>query len=72
MVCKKWTLEQGLCQAKEVYRLSPKIPLLRIQAMYGASKTPLFYILFDIFINAQAIKNLNDTFFDKMSIDEKS
>ncbi len=25
--CKMWTLRQGLYQAKEVYRLSPKIPL---------------------------------------------
>ncbi len=33
--------------------------------MYGASKTPLFYILFDIFIITQAIKNLNDTFLAK-------
>ena len=30
--------------------------------MYGASKAPLFYILFDIFINKRAIKNPNDTF----------
>ncbi len=30
--------------------------------MYGASKTPLFYILFDIFINTRAIKNLNELF----------
>ena len=30
--------------------------------MYGASKTPLFFILFDTFNNTQAIKNLNDTF----------
>ena len=27
MVCKKWTLRQSLCQAKEVYSLSPKIPI---------------------------------------------
>ncbi len=33
--------------------------------MDGASKTPLFYILFDISINTQAIKNLNDTFLTK-------
>ena len=29
--------------------------------MYGASKTPLIYILFVISINTQAVKNLNDT-----------
>ena len=28
-------------------------------------KTPLFCILFDIFINTQAVKNLNDTFLAK-------
>ena len=38
--------------------------------MYEAQKTPIFYILFDISINIQAIKNLNIVF-GKGSIDEK-
>ena len=40
--------------------------------MHAASKTPLFYISFDISINTRAIKNLKRHFFDKTSIDEKS
>ena len=42
--------------------------------MYGASKTSLFYILFDIFINidSTSYQKSEQYFFDETSIDEKS
>ena len=45
---------------------------LRILAMYGAPKTSIFYILFDISLNTQVIKNLKVLFWQKVPRWEKS